>query len=88
MADTCIHPADPFAEHYVDLTHGQALTTLASQLSDRGLATRSAVRAAVTRIMELIPHQDSDPDGLTTIRNTTRLAHCEEYTRASAPACP
>ncbi|WP_369374163.1 TauD/TfdA family dioxygenase [Streptomyces sp. cg36] len=44
-----------------------------------GLATRAAVLRFTERIMEITPHRDSDPDGLTTIYDTRRHAHQTAY---------
>jgi hypothetical protein len=64
--------------HYVDLRADGAAADLASGLSERGLVTldgldsRAAVLELATRHVDLTPHRDSDPDGLTVIRNTGR----------------
>ncbi|MGY3676591.1 alpha-ketoglutarate-dependent taurine dioxygenase [Streptomyces sp. TE33382] len=40
-----------------------------------GLTTREAIRAFALRVMTLMAHPDSDPDGLTTIRDIGPRAH-------------
>ncbi|GGR34835.1 hypothetical protein GCM10010251_58820 [Streptomyces aurantiogriseus] len=73
--------ADVFVRNRVDLTVPGAEEKIAGRLRDTGLVTvdglasRTAVLAFATRIMNLVPHRDSDPDGLTTIRDTRRDAH-------------
>ncbi|MFF3957481.1 TauD/TfdA family dioxygenase [Streptomyces sp. NPDC001890] len=53
---------------------------IAEQLCERGLVTvngltsRKAVHDFTQRIMSLVPHRDSDPDALTTIRDIGRRA--------------
>ncbi|MFF4806434.1 TauD/TfdA family dioxygenase [Streptomyces sp. NPDC001351] len=70
--------ADAFAHHHIDLAAPGADSMLAAQLRDTGLVTldgltsRNAVIAFANRIMNLVPHRDSDSDGLTTIRDTRR----------------
>ncbi|MGW5868357.1 TauD/TfdA family dioxygenase [Streptomyces sp. NPDC055239] len=72
--------ADPFARHLVDVASPDAQDKIAGQLRERGLVTvtglasRTAVLSFASRIMEIIPHRDSESDGLTTIRNTDQLA--------------
>lgn len=68
-----------FTEHYVDLAAADAEVSIAARIRDSGLATfagvggRGDVTALTERIMSVTPHRDSDPDGLTTIRDTGRL---------------
>ncbi|MFF3332639.1 TauD/TfdA family dioxygenase [Streptomyces sp. NPDC002888] len=72
--------ADAFARHCIDLTAPGVEATIAAQLRDVGLVTldgltsRNAVLALANQIMNLVPHRDSDSDGLTTIRDTRRHA--------------
>ncbi|MFE3328993.1 TauD/TfdA family dioxygenase [Streptomyces sp. NPDC059176] len=40
-----------------------------------GLTTRAQVLAFAERLMDVVPHRDSDPDGLTTLRNVGPRAH-------------
>ena len=71
-------PAALFAAHYVDLTSPDAEAAVVQRLRDPGLVTfdgltrRDDVLAFASRIMVMTPHRDSDPDGLTTIRDTPR----------------
>ncbi|GAU70589.1 putative taurine dioxygenase [Streptomyces sp. NBRC 110611] len=73
--------ADAFAHHRIDLMVPSVEAAIAAQLRDMGLVTldgltsRDAVLAFATRIMHLVPHRDSDSDGLTTIRDTRRHPH-------------
>lgn len=73
--------ADAFAHHRIDFTAPGAEAVIAAQLRDVGLVTldgltsRDTVLAFATRIMNLVPHRDSDSDGLTTIRDTRRHTH-------------
>ncbi|MCX5327836.1 TauD/TfdA family dioxygenase [Streptomyces sp. NBC_00140] len=73
--------ADAFAHHYIDFAAPGAEATMATRLRNvglvtlDGLASRNAVLAFATRIMDLVPHRDSDSDGLTTIRDTHRHVH-------------
>ncbi|WP_328747193.1 TauD/TfdA family dioxygenase [Streptomyces sp. NBC_00285] len=72
---------DVFVRNRVDLAAPGAEEKIAGQLRDTGLVTvdglasRAAVLAFATRTMSLVPHRDSDSDGLTTIRDTGRHAH-------------
>jgi hypothetical protein len=73
--------ADVFLRNRVDLAVPGAEEKIAGRLRDTGLVTvdglasRIAVLAFATRFMNLVPHRDSDSDGLTTIRDTRRHAH-------------
>ncbi|MEU6145070.1 TauD/TfdA family dioxygenase [Streptomyces sp. NPDC047081] len=73
--------ADVFARNRIDLTVPDAGERIAERLRETGLVTvdglasRAAVIAFATRIMNVVPHRDSDPDGLTTICDTRRDAH-------------
>jgi alpha-ketoglutarate-dependent taurine dioxygenase len=70
--------ADLSAAHRVDVTSAQADALVADRLRDSGLVIldglfgRRAVRAFAARFLTVVPHRDSDPDGLTTIRDTRR----------------
>ncbi|WP_406463427.1 TauD/TfdA family dioxygenase [Streptomyces sp. NBC_01622] len=72
---------DVFMRNRVDLAAPEAVEKIAGRLRDTGLVTvdglnsRAAVLAFTTRTMDLVPHRDSDSDGLTTIRDTGRHAH-------------
>jgi hypothetical protein len=69
---------DAFLRHYVDITAPGAEPLVMERLREvgmvtlDGLATRGAVHSFADRIMAVIPHRDSDSDGLTTIRDTGR----------------
>lgn len=71
---------DPFARHLIDVASPDAQVEIADQLRERGLVTveglvsRTAVLSFASRTMEIVPHRDSESDGLTTIRNTEQLA--------------
>ena len=73
--------ADAFTHHRIDLAAPGVEAAIAAQLRDvglvllDGLTSRKAVLAFAARIMNLVPHRDSDSDGLTTIRDTRRHAH-------------
>ncbi|WP_328493438.1 TauD/TfdA family dioxygenase [Streptomyces sp. NBC_00414] len=73
--------ADVFARNRIDLTVTGVEARIAGRLRETGLVTvdglasRAAVLAFATRIMNVVPHRDSDPDGLTTICDTRRDAH-------------
>ncbi|MFJ9416707.1 TauD/TfdA family dioxygenase [Streptomyces sp. NPDC101227] len=75
-----MRPGDLFAAHFLDHKTPGAPARIAEQLRQSGLvtldglATRDAVLAFVSHIMTISPHRDSDPDGLTTIRDTPRHA--------------
>ncbi|MFF4534310.1 TauD/TfdA family dioxygenase [Streptomyces sp. NPDC001407] len=77
--------AQPFTAHYVDIQSPRAEEMVQERLRDTGLITldgftsRSTVRDFAARIMDIAPHRDSDPDGLTTIRDTRRHAHLAGY---------
>lgn len=66
--------------YLVDTASSSAHELIAHQLADRGLVTltgltsRTAMLAFASRIMSVVPHRDSESDGLTTIRRTTRFA--------------
>ncbi|MFF7092837.1 TauD/TfdA family dioxygenase [Streptomyces rubradiris] len=70
--------ADVFVRNRVDLTVLGAEEEIAGRLRETGLVTvdglasRTAVLAFAVRIMKLVPHRDSDSDGITTIRDTRR----------------
>ncbi|WP_128435052.1 TauD/TfdA family dioxygenase [Streptomyces cyaneus] len=72
--------ADVFVRNRIDLTVPGAEERIAGRretgfVTVDGLASRTAVLTFATRIMHLVPHRDSDPDGLTTICDTRRDAH-------------
>ncbi|WP_210590791.1 hypothetical protein [Streptomyces sp. GESEQ-35] len=73
--------ADVFVRNRIDVTVPGAEEEIAGRLRDTGLVTvdglasRPAVLAFATRIMNVVSHRDSDQDGLTTIRDTRRDAH-------------
>ncbi|MFI1201647.1 TauD/TfdA family dioxygenase [Streptomyces sp. NPDC020883] len=73
--------ADAFAHHRIGITESGVEAAIATQLRDIGLATldgltsRDAVLAFAARIMNIVPHRDSDSDDLTTIHDTRRHAH-------------
>ncbi|WP_381802839.1 TauD/TfdA family dioxygenase [Streptomyces niveus] len=75
-----MRPGDLFAAHFLDHKAPGAPTHFAEQLRESGLvtldglATREAVLSFVSRVMTASPHRDSDPDGLTTIRDSPRHA--------------
>ncbi|MEU5425576.1 TauD/TfdA family dioxygenase [Streptomyces olivoreticuli] len=77
--------AQPYAAHYVDIQSPRAKEKAHEQLRDTGLITltgftsRTVVREFAARIMDITPHRDSDPDGLTTIRDTRRHTHRAGY---------
>ncbi|GHG80362.1 TauD/TfdA family dioxygenase [Streptomyces griseocarneus] len=77
--------AQPFTAHYIDIQSPQAEEQAHEQLRDTGLITltgftsRTVVRDFASRIMDITPHRDSDPDGLTTIRDTRRHTHLAGY---------
>ncbi|MEU9415985.1 TauD/TfdA family dioxygenase [Streptomyces sp. NPDC048272] len=69
-----------FGSHYVDPQAEGADLVIAGQVAARGvvmvdgLTSRRAVLDFARRIMTLVPHPDSDPDGLTTIQNIGRAS--------------
>jgi alpha-ketoglutarate-dependent taurine dioxygenase len=71
---------DVFMRNRVDLAVSGAEEQIAERLRDTGLVTvdglasRADVLAFATRTMHVVPHRDSDSDGLTTIRDTRRHA--------------
>lgn len=73
-------PSDLFAEHYVDLRAEGAAARVAAGLWERGLVTldglngHAAVLELAARYLDVTPHRDSDPDGLTVLHNTHRHA--------------
>ncbi|MEV5506634.1 TauD/TfdA family dioxygenase [Streptomyces orinoci] len=77
--------ADPFWSHYLHIHSPRAQKVIEERLQQSGLvildgfSTRRAVIDFAERIMDLTPHRDSDPDGLTTIRDTRRHAHLAGY---------
>ncbi|MFB7741899.1 TauD/TfdA family dioxygenase [Streptomyces sp. NPDC056132] len=60
--------------------HGTSANSIADQLRETGLValdglvTRPSVLAFAPTLMEVTPHRDSDPDGLTTLYDTRRHA--------------
>jgi alpha-ketoglutarate-dependent taurine dioxygenase len=76
MSRTAATSCDLFAEHYVDLRAEGAAAHVAAGLRERGLVTldgldsRAAVLELAARYLDVAPHRDSDPDGLTVIHNT------------------
>ncbi|MEV0778601.1 TauD/TfdA family dioxygenase [Streptomyces sp. NPDC050433] len=75
-----MRPGDLFAAHFLDHKVPGAPAQFAQQLRESGLvtldglATRDAVWSFASRVMTISPHRDSDPDGLTTIRDSPRHA--------------
>ncbi|MEC4020485.1 TauD/TfdA family dioxygenase [Streptomyces sp. H27-D2] len=78
MREAIAQPVELFMAHHVDHTSARAEGLIAAQLRDDGIVTvdglftRSAVLAFASRIMAVRSHRDSDPDGLTSIRDTHR----------------
>lgn len=72
---------DVFVRNRIDLRVPGAEERIAGRLRETGLVTvdglasRTAVLAFATRIINVVPHRDSGPDGLTTICDTRRDAH-------------
>ncbi|MFJ9901137.1 TauD/TfdA family dioxygenase [Streptomyces sp. NPDC091280] len=72
---------DVFVRDRIDVRVPGAEERIAGQLRDSGLVTvdglasRTDVLAFATRIMNVVPHRDSDSDGLTTIRDSRRNTH-------------
>lgn len=81
-----MRPGDLFAAHFLDHEAPGAPARFVEQLREvglvtlDGLATREAVLSFASRVMTISPHRDSDPDGLTTIRDSPR--------HAAAPGSP
>ncbi|ARZ66735.1 TauD/TfdA family dioxygenase [Streptomyces abikoensis] len=77
--------AQPFTAHYVDIQSPRAEEVVRERLRDTGLITlsgftsRTVFREFAARIMDITPHRDSDPDGLTVIRDTRRHTHLAGY---------
>ncbi|MEU1355317.1 TauD/TfdA family dioxygenase [Streptomyces cinnamoneus] len=77
--------AQPFAAHFVDIQSPRAEEVVQEHLRDAGMITlsgftsRSVLRDFAARIMDITPHRDSAPDGLTTIRDTRRHTHLAGY---------
>ncbi|MCZ4102546.1 TauD/TfdA family dioxygenase [Streptomyces sp. H39-C1] len=73
-------PLQPFERHFVDVSSPTAQDEIVQRLGEDGLVTvaglssRTAVLAFASGIMTMVPHRDSESDGLTTIRNAGRLA--------------
>ncbi|MFI6285697.1 TauD/TfdA family dioxygenase [Streptomyces sp. NPDC051018] len=69
-----------FTAHRVDVHAPEAEHEIARRLCDHGLVTveglftRRNVLTFAKRLMDLSPHPNSDPDGLTTIQHTRRHA--------------
>ncbi|WP_435178867.1 TauD/TfdA family dioxygenase [Actinacidiphila sp. bgisy145] len=67
-----------FAAHYVDIRGADAPTEITAQLRGTGLVTmnglqsREAVVDAASALLHIVPHRDSEPDGLTVVRDTGR----------------
>lgn len=74
-----------FEGYYADQGSRAALSVIPQRLCRhglvplRGLASRDDVLAFARRIMTLIPHRDSDGDGLTSIRDIGTTAHKEGF---------
>ncbi|MGW7003876.1 TauD/TfdA family dioxygenase [Streptomyces sp. NPDC054933] len=72
---------DLFAAHYVDLHRQDAARAIEEQIREVGLVTfdgldsRDVVLDMASRYLHVIAHRDSEPDGLTIIRDTGRHAH-------------
>ncbi|MFG2227687.1 TauD/TfdA family dioxygenase [Streptomyces sp. NPDC048644] len=73
--------AATFAAHYVDHRSCSAAEAIGARIREGGLVTldglssRESVLALARRLMTLVPHRDSDPDGLTTVRPRLHHAH-------------
>jgi hypothetical protein len=80
MSHTAAPSGDLFAERYVDLRADGAEGHVVSGLREHGLVTLDGLdrRAAVLELaawyLDVTAHPDSDPDGLTVIRDTGRHA--------------
>ncbi|MCC3771717.1 TauD/TfdA family dioxygenase, partial [Streptomyces sp. UNOC14_S4] len=80
-----MHEAKLFSAHFVDIQSPRVEEAVRERLRDSGMITlggfssRTAVRDFASRIMDIAPHRDSDPDGLTTIRDTRRHTHLAGY---------
>ncbi|MEW1722086.1 TauD/TfdA family dioxygenase [Streptomyces sp. NPDC093109] len=81
MRGAITQPPDPPAAHRVAATSTASApddAVVAARLRETGLVMvdglfgRSAVLTFAARFMTVVPHRDSDPDGLTTIRHTRR----------------
>ncbi|HLX50187.1 MAG TPA: TauD/TfdA family dioxygenase [Streptosporangiaceae bacterium] len=74
-----------FTEYYVDLAEPAAEATVVQRLRDAGLVTfgglarRNEIIAFASSVMAMTAHRDSDPDGLTTIRDIPRLRDLTGY---------
>ncbi len=72
---------DPLAFRHVDATAPDAIDIVAKHMHVTGLVTvdglvsRQAVLDFAARCLDLIPHRDSEPDGLTVVRDTGHRAH-------------
>jgi hypothetical protein len=70
-----------FASHFVDVRAPHSADACAARLQDTGLVTvdgllsRQAVLAFAERLMRIVPHPHSGPDGLTPIYDTGTHAH-------------
>ncbi len=73
-------PEEIFESHFEDLQLPEPEARIAERLRRSGLVTvnglehRSQVLALARVLMRITPHRDSDPDGLTVIRDTGRHA--------------
>lgn len=85
MCRAADQPAGVFAEHYVDLAEPAAEARVVQWLSSAGLVTfeglagRNEIIAFASSIMAMTAHRDSDPDGLTTIRDIPQLRDITGY---------
>ncbi|MEU2868638.1 TauD/TfdA family dioxygenase [Streptomyces olivoreticuli] len=77
--------AKPFTAHFVDIQSPRAEEVIQERLRDTGMIALSGFTSRVVvldfaaRIMNVTLHRDSDPDGLTTIRDTRRHTHLAGY---------
>jgi hypothetical protein len=68
----------PFDRHFVDVHAAGGRQTLVSQLAGRGLATFDGMRtpsellALARSVGDVVPHRDSDRDGVTTLAGAER----------------
>ncbi|WP_055548700.1 TauD/TfdA family dioxygenase [Streptomyces kanamyceticus] len=70
-----------FSGHRIDTSRPGAIDRITDGVRKRGLVTltgidsRTDALALAAQIMTVIPHRDSDSDGITTIRDTRRHTH-------------
>ncbi|MDT0307303.1 TauD/TfdA family dioxygenase [Streptomyces sp. DSM 44917] len=87
-------PRETFARHYVNPAADDAADAIAARMRETGLVTvdgltsRRAVLDLAAKCMQLIPHRDSEPHGLTVIQDSGHPSQPSGFAGFSNQALP